>query len=168
MLRRALERGEPFATGPDPAVGTTVDIASCKELPDGRYEVVLRGLQRFRTASVAVRPASFGLQLVTPIPFDDLVEPLGADARADAHDIQRARAASAILFTRFTEEGLDVEEEFGPPPPEDDLPALSMWLAAAIPAEPLRKRQWLLLQDARKRLRDQRNWLQQALVAGIL
>lgn len=168
MLRRALERGEQFATGPDPAVGTIVDITSCKELPDGRYEVVLLGLQRFRTASLAVRPASFGLQLATPIPFDDLVEPPGANDPADVHDVQRARAASAILFKRFTEEGLDVEEEFGPPPPEDDLPALSMWLAAAIPAEPLRKRQWLLLQDARKRLRDQRNWLQQALVAGIL
>jgi small ligand-binding sensory domain FIST/Lon protease-like protein len=168
MLRRALERGEQFATGPDPAVGTIVDIASCKELPDGRFEVVLLGLQRFRTASLSVRPASFGLHLATPIPFDDLVEHPGADARADAHDVERARAASAILFKRFTEEGLDVEEEFGPPPPEDDLPALSMWLAAAIPAEPLRKRQWLLLQDARKRLRDQRSWLQQALVAGIL
>eukprot|EP00965_Chrysotila_dentata_P038904 1292869-Pleurochrysis_carterae.AAC.2 len=162
------------------ALGTTAEIIEYRELCapthvvtavfivrhalrlDGRLEVNLRGRRRFLASGQWVLPGSFGLWMVNPTYFDD-------DSNGEASDLAQTEVHAKMadlaktnlsIFARVCEHhAWPIDKLAGPTPSETDPAAVSMWMAAAMPAELERKRSWMLSQDVVERLRSQGEWL---------
>jgi len=162
LLQRAQKYGTPLAVGADTTLGTTAEIIEYRELLDGRLEVNLRGRRRFLASGQWVLPGSFGLWMVNPTYFDD-------DSNGEASDLAQTEVHAKMadlaktnlsIFARVCEHhAWPIDKLAGPTPSETDPAAVSMWMAAAMPAELERKRSWMLSQDVVERLRSQGEWL---------
>ena len=150
-------------------------------LPDGRLRIRVRGLRRFDFKDAVVRPATFGLWLVTPSRWlggaDEAVAAAAAAARspsplpretgeAEGADARRlGPALVAQLEQAAQRQGWSLREldEAAGSPPVHSATQLSWWLASVLPAPPDVKRRWFVTEDASSRLKVIGEWMKDAL-----
>jgi Lon protease-like protein len=134
MIGRCIQRGEPFGVvliregrevgpldGSIAAIGTTAAIREAGRYPDGRYEILTVGQQRFQLESVDADSEPY---LVGQVSF--LEEPIGVEHEARQHAEQvgeRFLEYLQLLQPVGDEEGPEIQIEFEvevEPEPLDD------------------------------------------------
>eukprot|EP00966_Prymnesium_polylepis_P227558 5266087-Prymnesium_polylepis.1 len=135
MVRRALAADQTFGFVSTESAGSLAQIEEWRELDDGRFLVVVRGLQRFelgRQWDEDCADCTTGPLRVADVTFFSDTTP---ERRADALAAESTRHYRSLVGGSGVDMAL--EKQLGAlPPPERGPYAISMWLAAACAAHP--------------------------------
>jgi len=139
------DRSGPFLSD-EGRVGCVAEIREHESLPDGRSNLVVAGMERFRIVDGIESDTAYFEALVGP--YRDLPEP---GSSATPPDLRAARLRSIALFLRVVE-----SLEQSPPhlPVLGDEGETAFVLAQAIAADPAWHQQLLETQDERDRLSE--------------
>jgi len=139
------DRSGPFLSE-EGRVGTVAEIREHEGLPDGRANLVVAGVERFRIVDGIESDTAYFEALVGPYP--DLP---GTESPSTPPDLRAARLRSIALFLRVVE-----SLEQSPPrlPVLGDEGETSFVLAQTIAADPAWHQRLLEMQDERDRLSE--------------